>query len=66
MPQNPLLLDRAGLRRSGIKLSNATLLRLEARGEFPRRLRIGNSVFWQAHELDEYVGNLAARREASR
>ncbi len=64
---NQLLYDRSDLRRRGIKISNSTLLRLEALGRFPRRVRIGaHSVAWLANEIDEYVGLLGAARGANR
>lgn len=61
---NPLLLNRAGLRRCGIRLANSTLLRLEAAGQFPSRVRIGNSVFWRGQEIEEYVDQLSNQRGA--
>jgi predicted DNA-binding transcriptional regulator AlpA len=59
---NPYLYDRVDLRRRGIKLSNSTLLRLEARAAFPARLRIGRTVYWSAREIDEYVDQLGQSR----
>jgi predicted DNA-binding transcriptional regulator AlpA len=41
------------------------LLRLEASGSFPKRLRIGNTVTWLATEVREYIDGLAAKREAA-
>ena len=41
------LANRADLARFGIKVSNSTLLRWEAAGRFPRRIRMaGTSVAW--------------------
>ena len=58
-----LLLDRADLRRRGIKISNSTLLRLEAVGRFPKRIRVGDhSVAWLAIEIDTHVTALADER----
>jgi predicted DNA-binding transcriptional regulator AlpA len=57
---NPLVLDRAGLRRCGIRVANSTLLRWEAAGEFPRRFRLGQSVFWS---LPAVEAHLARRSE---
>lgn len=59
--QKPIVLNRGGLRRSGIRLANSTLLRLEHRGAFPARIRIGKSVFWRAAEIEDYVARLADR-----
>lgn len=57
----PLLLYcRLDLRRRGIKLSNSTLLRHEAQGRFPRRIRLGErSVAWIADEINAHIANLA-------
>lgn len=60
-----LVLTREDLARLGIKISNTTLLRLEASGSFPKRLRIGNTVTWLAAEVREYISGLAAEREAA-
>jgi predicted DNA-binding transcriptional regulator AlpA len=59
---NPFLYDRVDLRRRGIKLSNSTLLRLEASGRFPVRVRIGNSVAWLVDEIDRHVEDLRNAR----
>lgn len=59
----PLLYDRSDLRRRGIKLSNSTLLRLEAARRFPKRVRIGDhSVAWVAAEIDAHIAALAKAR----
>lgn len=55
MQQNPILLDRAGLRRCGIRLANSTLLRLEANGAFVRRIRIGATVYWPQKEVEAFL-----------
>jgi prophage regulatory protein len=61
---NPYLLDRGDLKRRGIKIANSTLLRLEASGSFPKRVRIGGQkVAWIAQEIEEYVHALADARE---
>lgn len=59
MQQNPLLLDRAGLRRCGIRLANSTLLRLEAKGAFVRRIRIGATVYWPQKDVESFLTRLA-------
>lgn len=62
-----LLLCRADLRRRGIKISDSTIARLEAAGKFPKRVRLStNSVAWMASEIDAYIAELAAAREAGR
>ena len=64
---NPYLFDRGDLQRRGIKLANSTLLRLEAAGAFPKRVRIGGQkVAWIAQEVEEYVHALADARENAR
>ena len=60
---NKVLLTRGDLPRLGINLSNSTMLRLEAVGRFPKRVRIGeHSIAWLASEIDEHIANLAAAR----
>lgn len=59
-----LLYSREHLPRLGINLSNSTMLRLEAVGQFPKRVRIGaHSVAWLASEIHEHIEKLAAARE---
>lgn len=63
---NKLLLAREDLPRLGINLSPSTLLRLEADGRFPKRVRIGErSVAWLASEIHAHIEALAAEREAA-
>jgi prophage regulatory protein len=65
--ENDVLLDLAALRRRGIRVSKSTLLRLEARGQFPKRVRIGDhSVAWLQVEVDAYIASLASARESGR
>lgn len=60
---NKRLATRADLKRMGITLSNTTLLRLEARGRFPRRVRIGGtSVAWLMSELNDWLSERAEER----
>lgn len=59
-----LLYSREHLPRLGINLSNSTMLRLEAVGQFPKRVRIGaHTVAWLASEIHEHIAKLAAERE---
>lgn len=61
---NRLLYTRVDLRRRGITISNSTLLRLEAVGRFPKRVRLGgHSVAWVASEVVSHIDNLRAERE---
>lgn len=63
---NKIIIDRNGLNRLGISMSNSTLLRLEAKGQFPRRIRLGaHSVAWVADEIHAHIASLAAARGAA-
>jgi prophage regulatory protein len=65
-PSNKLLLTRGDLPRLGLNLSPSTLLRLEAAGKFPKRVRIGaHSVAWLASEIHAHIEALASAREAA-
>lgn len=58
-----LFLTRADLKILGIWQSNSTLLRLEAAGRFPRRLRLaGASVCWDHDEIMDWVQARKAER----
>lgn len=58
---------REHLRRLGVTQSASTLLRLEAAGRWPKRVRIGDhSVAWIKDEVDTHLDALAAEREAGR
>lgn len=62
-----LLLTRGDLPKLGIRLSNSTLLRLEASGKFPKRVRLGgHSVAWLATEIEAHVEALAKARRIGR
>lgn len=51
------------LRRQGIVESNSTLLRWEACGHFPRRIRLGlRAKAWVASEIDAFLADRAASR----
>ncbi|MBB4641480.1 helix-turn-helix transcriptional regulator [Rhizorhapis suberifaciens] len=67
MMNTKILLTRDDLPRLGIRISNSTMLRLEAAGKFPKRLRIGDhSVAWLASEIHAHIEALAlARGEAA-
>jgi prophage regulatory protein len=65
LPQ-PLLLTRADLKQLGVVVSNSTLLRWEALGRFPRRIRLaGTSVAWIATEIDARVKARAEERSST-
>jgi prophage regulatory protein len=66
LPSNKILLTRGDLPRLGLNLSPSTLLRLEAAGKFPKRVRIGDhSVAWLASEIHAHIDALASAREAA-
>ncbi|HEY8594560.1 MAG TPA: AlpA family phage regulatory protein [Devosiaceae bacterium] len=57
------LANRADLARLGIKVSNSTLLRWEAAGRFPRRIRMaGTSVAWLLNEIEQWLADRAEER----
>lgn len=61
--QHKLLLTRADLKALGIWQSNTTLLRLEAAGRFPRRIRLaGASVCWDRQEIMAWIEARKAER----
>ncbi|MFX0542651.1 helix-turn-helix transcriptional regulator [Roseovarius sp. S4756] len=60
---NKTLATRDDLKRLGIIVSNTTLLRWEARGRFPRRIRMaGTSVAWFLSEIESWLTERAAER----
>ena len=66
LPPNKILLTRGDLPRIGLNLSPSTLLRLEAAGKFPKRIRVGeHSVAWLASEIHGHIASLAAERGGS-
>lgn len=51
-----LLYSRSDIKSIGVWLSNTQLLRLEAAGKFPRRMRLSaGSVCWDADEIHAWV-----------
>jgi predicted DNA-binding transcriptional regulator AlpA len=61
--QARVLYTRVDLRRLGVSISNSTLLRLEAAGKWPKRVRIGDhSVAWLRTEVDAHIAELADQR----
>jgi len=58
-----VLLQRADLKELGIHYSNTHLLRLEARGLFPRRVRLSpRKVAWKEREVLDWLDSRAAAR----
>lgn len=59
----PLLLSRTDLKALGIRYSNAHLLRLEAGGRFPVRVRLSpGRVAWLQAEIVKFIADRAADR----
>ncbi|WP_404406180.1 helix-turn-helix transcriptional regulator [Pelagibacterium halotolerans] len=59
-----ILYTRADLRRLGITFSNATLLRQEAAGRFPRRIYLSPaSVAWVSAEIHAHIQSKIADRD---
>lgn len=57
---NPILIDHGDLRQRGVKLHNSTLLRLEAKGQWPKRVKVGAKTHWLADEVDDFIKGLKA------
>jgi predicted DNA-binding transcriptional regulator AlpA len=61
-----VLLQRTDLKRLGIPYSNAHLLRLEAQGLFPRRVRLSpgksGKIAWIDREVLDWLNTRAAAR----
>lgn len=54
---------RDDLKRIGILFSNTTLLRWEAAGRFPRRIRMaGTTVAWLKSEIDQWLEDRSEER----
>ena len=59
------LVDRDGLRERGITFSASTLRDMERHGRFPKRIRLSRSrVAWLSVEIDKYIEDRAAERDA--
>ncbi len=69
MPQStsirPRLVTQRGLKAEyGVDYSNGHLLRLEAQGRFPRRVKIGGGrTAWFAHEIEAWLRSLGTIRD---
>lgn len=61
--KNPRLATRDDLKRMGIKVSRTTILRWEAQGRFPRRIRMGGTtVAWFMSEIEDWLMERDAER----
>jgi len=57
------LATREDLQRLGINVSRVTLLRWEARGRFPRRIKMGGTtVAWFTSEIEDWLAERAEER----
>jgi len=66
MNQTPVkLLGWDDLKDRGIKDSKATIYRRIKSGQFPSPVHPGKSPAWPEHEIDAYILNLIAKRDAS-
>lgn len=60
------LYDRKDLFRRGIRLSNTTMLRMEAAGLFPARCYLTpRTVCWPAEKVDAYLATLVGKEGGS-
>jgi len=41
-------------------LSSSTIWRMETKGSFPKRIKIGGRVFWKVEEIDTWIRNFPA------
>jgi predicted DNA-binding transcriptional regulator AlpA len=48
-----------------VPFSTTTVDRLEAKGQFPKRVHFGRMVFWVETEVDSYLANLTTREKGS-
>ncbi len=60
--KNLLLIDHADLRARGVRLHNSTLLRLEAKGLWPKRVKVGAKTHWVAEEVEQHIKGLKEGR----
>lgn len=59
------LLSREDLVARGIRLNKVTLWRKIKDGTFPKPILIGNRHAWPENEVDAYIENLLAKRDAA-
>jgi predicted DNA-binding transcriptional regulator AlpA len=46
----------------GISYSSTHIDRLEKKGDFPKRIKIGSRKYWYEHEIDEWIQSKADAR----
>ena len=58
------LLDYEDLAAKGIKFSDTHIWRLVRTGDFPRPVKIGKRNHWVEDEIDQYLADKIAQRDA--
>jgi prophage regulatory protein len=58
------LLDYDGLAERGIKFSDTHIWRLIHAGDFPKPVKIGNRNHWSEEEINQYISDKLAERNA--
>jgi prophage regulatory protein len=58
------LLDFDGLKDKGIKFSDTHLRRLVRAGKFPKPMKLGARDHWLEAEVDQYIADKLAQRDA--
>jgi predicted DNA-binding transcriptional regulator AlpA len=59
------LISKDGLKDKGIDLDDSTIWRKMRAGEFPKAVIVGNRRSWVESEIDDYIANLIAKRDAT-
>jgi predicted DNA-binding transcriptional regulator AlpA len=61
----PQFLKSADLEKLGITYGDSYLRKLESRGKFPRRLKLGKEPMWLETEIQKFIADrIAASRAA--
>jgi predicted DNA-binding transcriptional regulator AlpA len=59
------LIGIAQLRAKGVNLDDTSIWRKEKTGEFPKHVIVGNKRAWVESEVDQYIADLIAKRDAT-
>ena len=57
-PSEPLSMLKLEEVKDRVKLGTSTIYRYMDNGEFPRPVKLGNSVRWYEHEINAYLKSL--------